>query len=157
METRLCTLMLGCFQGFLFWWIFALWLQTILEIFQIFSVNSKTNCQTFKTHKIDKKKTLVASSFFSSFHFLSNNLQIYYIPFFMPDKMEGMSQIEGQVTPTYPWLASPSHREQPPPRDFLYHRVNAQQLQQPPMCQLSSGGTLEILDVGGCRHFTWRY
>jgi hypothetical protein len=70
--------------------------------FQIFSVNSKTNCQTFKTHKIDKKKTLVASSFFSSFHFLSNILQIYYIPFFMPDKMEGMSRIEGQVTPTYP-------------------------------------------------------
>jgi hypothetical protein len=70
--------------------------------FQIFSLNSKKNHETFKTHKIDKKKTLVASSFFSSFHFLSNILQIYDIPFFMPDKMEGMSQINRPVTPTYP-------------------------------------------------------
>jgi hypothetical protein len=92
----------GCFQGFFFWVNFWTVAANYFENFQIFYVNSKKNCQTFKTHKIDKKKTLVVTSFFFSFHFLSNILQIYYIPFFMPDMMEGMSQFKDPVTPTYP-------------------------------------------------------
>jgi hypothetical protein len=94
--------MLGCFQGFIFVVNFCTMASNYFGNFQIFSVNSKKNRQTFKTHKIDKKKSLVASSFLSSFHFLSNVLQIYYNPFFMRDKMEGMSQnLKGPVTPTY--------------------------------------------------------
>jgi hypothetical protein len=83
----------GLLTVFFFWVNFCTVAANYFANFQIFSANSKKNHQTFKTHKIDKKKSLVGSFFFSSFHFLSNILQIYYIPFFMPDKMEGMSQI----------------------------------------------------------------
>jgi hypothetical protein len=131
----------GLLPGFYFCGEFLHYGFKLFWKFQIFSVNSKKFCQTFKTHKIDKKKSLVASSFLSSFHFLSNVLQIYYNPFFMWDKMEGMSQnLKGPVTPTYQWLASPSHREQPLQGTSFTNTVNAQQLQQPPMCQLSSAG-----------------
>jgi len=91
--TRLCTLMLGCFQGFIFVVNFCTMASNYFGNFQIFSVNSKKNRQTFKTHKIDKKKSLVASSFLSSFHFLSNVLQIYYNPFFMEIRWRGCPKI----------------------------------------------------------------
>lgn len=114
LSTRLCTLMLACFQGFIFGVNFCTMAANYSGNFQIFSVNSKKKSPNFQNPQNWQKEIpccLLVSLFF-----------------------------KGPVTPTYQWLASPSHREQPLQGTSFTNTVNAQQLQQPPMCQLLSGG-----------------